>query len=94
MQIDVEIPEDIDNSGMKGKPKPDKQQIPKDDNLILLRPQHNLFSESPQCPNHPVLLQGCHIPLIYQAPSEGVRLWYFLRDGVTPPLQSHDYKLL
>jgi hypothetical protein len=27
MQIDVEIPKDVNNSRMKGKPKPDKQQI-------------------------------------------------------------------
>jgi hypothetical protein len=36
MQIDVEIPEDVDNNWMKREPKPDKQQIPEDNNFVLL----------------------------------------------------------
>jgi hypothetical protein len=58
MQIHVEIPEDIDKRGMKGKPKAGKQQIPKDNNLILPRLRHGLSPGSPHYPDHPVLLQG------------------------------------
>jgi hypothetical protein len=47
---------------MKGKPKPGKQQIPKDNNLILLRLRHVLSLGSPRCPDHPVVLKGCHAP--------------------------------
>jgi hypothetical protein len=56
MQIDVEIPEDIDNSGMKGKPKSDKQQIPKDDNLILLSLSTISF---PRAHNVPIIRFFC-----------------------------------
>jgi hypothetical protein len=49
MQIDVEIPKDVDNSGMKGKLKPGKQQIPKDNtspSSIKLRPKVYVFGIS------------------------------------------------
>jgi hypothetical protein len=33
-------------------------------------------------------------PLVYQAPYKGVHLRDFLRKGIMPPLQSHNYELL
>jgi hypothetical protein len=35
MQIYVKVPEDVDNSWVKGEPKPSKQQIVEDNNFIL-----------------------------------------------------------
>jgi hypothetical protein len=37
MQVHVEVPEDVDNGRMKGESKPRKQEIAKDDNLIVTR---------------------------------------------------------
>jgi hypothetical protein len=35
MQVYVEISEDVDDGGMKGKSKPRKKEITEDDNLII-----------------------------------------------------------
>jgi hypothetical protein len=94
MQIDVEIPEDVDNNWMKREPKPGEQQIPKDDNFVLMGLRHGLPTGIPRCPDHAVLLKGGYVTPVYQAPSEGVRLQNLLRDSIAPSLRSHDYELL
>jgi hypothetical protein len=94
MQIYVEIPEDVDDSWMKWEPKPGKQQIPKDNNFILVGLRHGLPSGSPRSPDHAVFLMGGYVAPIYQAPSEGIRLRNFLRDSIASSLRGHDYELL
>jgi hypothetical protein len=94
MQIYVEIPEDIDNSWMKGELKPNKQQILKDNNFILLGLQPDLPSRSPRCPDHAVFLKGGYVAPVNQASPEGVHHQNFLRDSNTPSLRGHDYELL
>jgi hypothetical protein len=42
MQVYVEIPEDVDDGRMKGEPKSRKQEIAKDDNLIIAGLRHSI----------------------------------------------------
>jgi hypothetical protein len=57
MQVYVEIPEDVDDGGMKGKSKPRKQEIAKDDNLIITGLRHSLSARGSCGPDHAVLLK-------------------------------------
>jgi hypothetical protein len=57
MQVHVEVPEDVDNGRMKGEPKPRKQEIAKDDNLIVTRLRHSLSARGSRGPDHAVLLK-------------------------------------
>jgi hypothetical protein len=57
MQVYVEIPEDVDDGGMKGKPKFRKQEITKDDNLIIAGFRYGLSARCSRGPDHVVLLK-------------------------------------
>jgi hypothetical protein len=57
MQVYVEILEDVDDGGMKGKPKSRKQEIAKDDNLIIAGLRHGLSARGSRGPDHAVLLK-------------------------------------
>jgi hypothetical protein len=57
MQVYVEIPEDVDDGGMKGKPKPRKQEIAEDDNLIIAGLRYGLSARGSRGPDHAVLLK-------------------------------------
>jgi hypothetical protein len=74
MQIYVELPEDVDDGWMKGKPKPSEQEIAKDDNFILAGLQHDFPTGSPRGTDHAVLLKSVHVDPVNQASGEGVRL--------------------
>jgi hypothetical protein len=89
MQVYVEVPEDIDDGGVKGEPKPRKQQIPEDDNLIVARLRYGLPARGSCGPNHVVLLKGAHIGSIDLASAEGERLRDFLCDSFAPSLWGH-----
>jgi hypothetical protein len=89
VQVYVKVPEDIDDGGVKGEPKPRKQQIPEDDDLIVARLRYGLPAWGSRGPNHAVLLKGAHIGSIDLASAEGVRLQDFLCDSVAPSLWGH-----
>jgi hypothetical protein len=89
MQVYVEVPKDIDDSRVKGEPKPRKQQILEDDDLIAARLRYGLSVRGSRGPNHAVLLKGTHIGSIDLASVEGVRLQDFLCDSVAPSLWGH-----
>jgi hypothetical protein len=55
MKIYVKIPEDVDDGWMKGEPKSRKQDIAKDDNLIIAGLRHNLSAKGSRGPDHAVL---------------------------------------
>jgi hypothetical protein len=57
MQVYVEIPEDVADGRMKGEPKSRKQEIPKDDNLIITGLRHSLSARGSRSPDHAVLLK-------------------------------------
>jgi hypothetical protein len=42
VQVDVEVPEDVDDCGMQWEPKPHIQQVAKDDNFVVPWPRHSL----------------------------------------------------
>jgi hypothetical protein len=56
-QVYFEISEDVDNGGMKGKPKPRKQEIAEDDNLIIVGLRYGLLARGSRGPDHAVLLK-------------------------------------
>jgi hypothetical protein len=89
VQVYVEIQEDIDDGGVKGEPKPRKQEIPKDDDLIVARLRYGLPARGSSSPNHAVLLKETHIGPVDLASAEGVRLRDFLCDSVAPSLWGH-----
>jgi hypothetical protein len=93
MQVYVEIPKDVDDGGM-GKPKPRKQEIAKDDNLIIAGFRYGLSARCSRGPDHAVLLKRIHISSVDLASAEGVRLRDFLCGSVMPSLRGHDYALL
>jgi hypothetical protein len=86
VQVYVEVLEDTDDGGVKGEPKPRKQEVPEDDDLIVMRLRYGLPSRGTRGPNHVVPLKGAHIGSIDLASAEGVRLRDFLCDSVTPSL--------
>jgi hypothetical protein len=57
MKIYVKIPEDVDDGWMKGKPKSRKQEIAKDDNLIIAGLRHSLSARGSRGPDHAVFLK-------------------------------------
>jgi hypothetical protein len=57
MQVYVEVPEDVDDGWIKGEPKPGKQEITKDDNLVVTRLRHSLSARGSRGPDHAVLLK-------------------------------------
>jgi hypothetical protein len=57
MQLYVEIPEDVNDGGMTGKPKSCKQEIAEDDNLIIVGLRHDLSARGSRGPDHAVLLK-------------------------------------
>jgi hypothetical protein len=57
MQVYVEVPEDVDDGCMKGESKPRKQEIAKDDNLIVTGLRHSLSAGGSRGPDHAVLLK-------------------------------------
>jgi hypothetical protein len=56
-QVYFEISEDVDDGGMKGKPKPRKQEIAEDDNLIIVGLRYGLLARGSRGPDHAVLLK-------------------------------------
>jgi hypothetical protein len=42
VQVDVEIPKDVDNGGVQGKPKPRVQQVAEDNDFVVARPRYSL----------------------------------------------------
>jgi hypothetical protein len=89
VQVNVEVPEDIDDGGVKGEPKPCKQEIPEDDDLIVARLRHGLPARGSGGPNHVVLLKRAHISPIDLAAAKGVCLRDFLGNGVAPSFWGH-----
>jgi hypothetical protein len=94
MKVYVEVPEDVDNGWVKGKPKPSKQEIAKDDNFILVGFRHGFSTGSPRGTDHAVLLESVHISVVNQTSAEGIRLWNLFCNGTTPSLRGHDHKLI
>jgi hypothetical protein len=41
VQVDIEIPKDVDGGGVQGKPKPRVQQVAEDDDLVVARPRYS-----------------------------------------------------
>jgi hypothetical protein len=41
VQVDDEIPKDVDDGGVQGKPKPRVQQVAEDDDLVVARPRYS-----------------------------------------------------
>jgi hypothetical protein len=57
MEVYAEVPEDVDDGWMKGEPKARKQEIAKDDNLVVTRLRHSLSARGSRGPDHAVLLK-------------------------------------
>jgi hypothetical protein len=57
MKIYAKIPEDVDDGWMKGKPKSLKQEIAKDDDLIIVGLRHSLSARGSRSHDHAVLLK-------------------------------------
>jgi hypothetical protein len=89
VQVYVEVLEDIDDDGVKREPKPRKQEIQEDDDLIVARLRYGLPARGSSGPNHAVLLKGAHIGSVDLSSTEGVRLQDFLCDSVAPSLWGH-----
>jgi hypothetical protein len=89
VQVYVEVAEDIDDGRVKGEPKPRKQEIPEDDDLIVARLRYGLPARGSRGPNHAVPLKGAHIGSVDLASAEGVHLRDFLCDNVAPSLWGH-----
>jgi hypothetical protein len=69
VQVYIVVPEDVDDGGVKGGPKPRKQEIPEDDNLIVARLRYGLPARGSHGPNHAVPLKRAHIgPSIWLRP--------------------------
>jgi hypothetical protein len=90
VQVYVEVPEDIDDGGVKGEPKPRKQEIPEDDDLIVARLRYGLPAWGSSGPNHAVLLKGAHVSSVDLASAEGVSLRDFLCNSVASSLWGMD----
>jgi hypothetical protein len=73
MKIYVEVTEDVDNSWVKGKPKPSEQEIAKDDNFIIAGIWHGFFTGSPRGTDHAVLLESVQVSTVNQTWTEGIR---------------------
>jgi hypothetical protein len=86
VQVDVEVPKDVDNGGVEGKPKPRVQQIAEDDDLVIMRLRYSFPARGSTGPDHAVLHQGAHVGIVNLASAERVRLWDLLRDGIASPL--------
>jgi hypothetical protein len=89
VQVNVEVPKDIDDGGMKGEPKPRKQEIPEDDDLIVARLRYGLPARGSGGPDHAVLLKRAHIGPVDLAAAKGVCLRDFLCDGAAPSFWGH-----
>jgi hypothetical protein len=89
VQVDVEVPKDVDNDGVEGKPKPRVQKIAEDDDLVIARPRYSLPSRGSAGPNHAVLHEGAHVGIVNLASAERVRLRDLLRDCIATPLRGH-----
>jgi hypothetical protein len=89
VQVYIKVLEDIDDGVVKGEPKPRKQEIPEDDNLIVARLRYGLPARGSRGPNHVVPLKRAHIGSIDLASVEGVRLRDFLCNSVAPSLRGH-----
>jgi hypothetical protein len=57
VQVYVEIPEDVDDGGMKGEPKPRKQEIAEDNNLIITGLRYGLSARGSRGLDHAVPLK-------------------------------------
>jgi hypothetical protein len=94
MKIYVEVTEDVDNSWVKGKPKPTEQEIAKDDNFIIAGFRYGFSTGRPRGTDHSVLLKSVHIGVVNQTSSEGIRLRILFSNSIAPSLWGHDYELL
>jgi hypothetical protein len=90
VQVNVEVPEDIDDGGVKGEPKPRKQEIPEDDDLVVARLRYGLPTRGSGGPNHVVLVKRAHIDPVDLVAAKGVCLRDFLCDGVAPSFWAMD----
>jgi hypothetical protein len=79
---DVEVPKDVDDDVVEGKPKPSVQEIAEDDDLVIVWPRYSLPARGSASPNHVVLNERAHVGTINLAPAEGVRLWDLLCDKI------------
>jgi hypothetical protein len=86
VQVDVEVPKDVDDGGVEGKPKPRVQEIAEDDDLVVARPRYSLTARGLAGPYHAVLHEGAHVGIVNLASTERVRLRDLLRDGIASPL--------
>jgi hypothetical protein len=89
VQVDVEVPKDVDDGGVEGKPKPRVQEITEDDDLVVMRPRYSLPARGSAGPNHAVLHEGAHVVIVNLASAERVRLRGLLRDGIASPLRGN-----
>jgi hypothetical protein len=86
VQVDVEIPKDVDDGGVQGKPKP---RVTEDDDLVVARPWYSFPSRGSAGPDHAVLHKGAHVGVIDLASAECICLLDLLRDSIASPLRRH-----
>jgi hypothetical protein len=90
VQVDVEVPKDVDDSGVEGKPKPRVHQIAEDDDLVITWPRYNFPARGSVGPDHVVLHERAHVGAVNLASAEGVRLRDLLRDSITSSFWGHE----
>jgi hypothetical protein len=89
VQVDVEVPEDVDDGGVQGKTKPRVQQVAEDDDFVVSRSWYSFPARGSAGPNHAVLHQGVHVGLVDLTPAECVRLRDLPSDSIASPLRCH-----
>jgi hypothetical protein len=90
VQVDVEIPEVVDDGGVQRETKPRIQQIAEDDDFVVPRPQNSFPARGSVGPDHAVLHQRVHVGLVDLAPAKCVRLRNLPRDSIASPLQCQE----
>jgi hypothetical protein len=74
VQVDVEIPENVDDGGVQRETKPRVQQIAEDDDFVVPRSRYSFPARGSAGPDHAVFHQRVHIGLVDLASAECVRL--------------------
>jgi hypothetical protein len=74
VQVDVEVPKDVDDGGVQGKPKTRVQQVAEDDDLVVARSRYSLPARGSAGPDHAVLHQSADVGTVDLAPTERVGL--------------------
>jgi hypothetical protein len=89
VQVDVEVPKDVDDGGVEEKLKPRVQQIAEDDDLVITWPRYSFPARGSAGPDHVVLHERAHVSAVNLASAEGVRLRDLLSDSIASSFWGH-----